>query len=208
LYDSGYDAVAYQASNSIADKLSTGVNPKAALEETTIPNAVSLKADEVVKSVENPQLAESKQLSSLSGPSLATEDRNLIENPQEDPNLFQLSSPTEQAHKTTPPATDDGTTATDTDISSLKAADGGTPTVTDDGTTGGGGATAFTGGATTTDRVTDGDGDGDTALDTNTDSGGDTSTDGDSSDSSGSDSGDSGDSSDSSDSSGDSEESS
>ena len=96
MYDSGYDAVGYQASDSIADKLSTGANPKTALEETTIPNAVSLKAEEVVKSVENTQLAGAELQSTLSASRLATEDPNLIENPQEDPNLFQLSSPTDQ----------------------------------------------------------------------------------------------------------------
>jgi hypothetical protein len=92
LYDSGYDAEAYQASDSIADKLSTGESPKIAIEETSIPNAVSLKADEVIKSVQNPELVPgTQQQSSLSGPPPATQDPNLIANPQEDPNLFQLS---------------------------------------------------------------------------------------------------------------------
>jgi hypothetical protein len=184
LYDSGHEDVAYQVSNSIADKLSTGADIRTALEGTSVPDAASLKATGETTTE-------------------GAADPNLIQNPQEDPNLFQITSSTEQeqADKTTPPATDDGTTP-------------------DDGTTGEDGATAFAGGTTTTDTDTD-EGGGDTTLDTddedntgdgdtNTgdssvdDGGGDTSSDGDSSDSSSSDSGDSGDSSDSSGDSGDS----
>jgi hypothetical protein len=67
-----------------------------------------LKADEVVKSVENPQLvAGDEQQSSLSEPPPATQDPNLSANPQEDPNLFQLSSSTEQKQ---PEQTNDETT--------------------------------------------------------------------------------------------------
>jgi hypothetical protein len=42
LYESGNEAVAYQASDSIADKLSTGADPTTALAETSISDSASL----------------------------------------------------------------------------------------------------------------------------------------------------------------------
>ena len=148
LYDSGYDAVAYQASDSIADKLSAGANPRTALEETSVPKAVSLKADEVVKSVEDSQLAGAEQQlssSSLSGPQLTTKDTNLAESPEQDPDLFQISSPTEQElPEQTNDGGDDGLSASSSSVA------GGT-------TEGGGGALD---GGTTTEGVADEDEDG------------------------------------------------
>jgi hypothetical protein len=52
LYDSGHEDIAYQASDSIADKLSIGENPTMALVRTSIPDSTSLSSiDEVTAAV-------------------------------------------------------------------------------------------------------------------------------------------------------------
>jgi hypothetical protein len=77
------------------------------------------------------------------GPPLAPEDANLIENPQEDPNLFQFSSPTEQEQSEQ--TNDDGYygLSASSSIGSGGATEGGgaTPPGIDDGTTPGVAAT-------------------------------------------------------------------
>jgi hypothetical protein len=181
LYDSGYDAVAYQASNSIADKLSAGANPKTALEETSVPKAVSLKADEVVKSVEDSQLAGAEQQlssSSLSGQQLATKDTNLVESPEQDPSLFQLSTEQERSEQTNDG--DDGLSA------SSRSVAGGTP---EGGTTTEGGADEDEDEGDDDTSIAEFSGGGDDDSDGSTDDGGDD----DSGDGGGGDGGDGGD---------------
>ncbi len=179
------------AINDLTRDLASGKPANVALIEASIPDSASLVKDAGTTGGETSTdattegvtaFAGTEQQSSLSGPPPTTQDPNLIANPQEDPNLFQLSSPTEQ--KQTKQTTDETT-------SQGAAALGG------EGTTTGGGTTAFAGGTTTTDTETD-DGDGgETALNTDDTDADDTDTeddgDSDDDDSSDGDSGDSGD---------------
>jgi len=94
------------------------VPPNIALTETSIPDSTSLGKDVGTTGGETSTdattegggatvFAGTEQQSSLAGPPLTTQDPNLKANPQEDPNLFQLSSSTEQKQ---PDETNDGTT--------------------------------------------------------------------------------------------------
>jgi hypothetical protein len=173
------------------------VPPNIALTETSIPDSTSLGKDVGTTGGETSTdattegggatvFAGTEQQSSLAGPPLTTQDPNLKANPQEDPNLFQLSSSTEQKQ---PDETNDGTTQ---EGAAALGGEGTSPTDTD--TDEDSGNTALDAGDTGTEDGGDSSGDDDD----------DSSDGGDSSDSSDSDSGDSSDSSDDSGDSGDS----